>query len=391
MPRRRLLVVTDEMEVGGSQRQITYLLGGVDPSRWRRSLAYFRNPSFLVETLREQHVDIHHIPKRARLDPRFMLAYAAHLRRENYDVVHAFSLTAELYTALASLFMRQPPCLVSSIRGMYLLLPRWFWWLKRWILSRSDAVIANAQAGIDAAMSRTGFQRARFDLIGNGVPDPAPLAAERREAIRETLAVPAGRTFCLFVGRLVHQKNPSCLLRALHRIPAGQRPWVALAGEGPLRGESQDLVREFGLQDDVVLLGERDDTMALIQSADYLVLPSLHEGMPNVLLEAMSAGTPVVAANVGGCPELIEHGVTGLLFDIDDDAALAAAMQRLGNDPELRHAFSASALAVVHERYSVAAMVRATERVYERCLAGREAVARDGTTPLEHGTPGSTT
>ena len=90
MRARKLLVVSDEMEVGGSQRQITYLLGGLDRRQWQPELVFFRKESFLVRDLRAQGIVVHHVPKRGRLDPRFVLAYAALLRRERYDLVHAY-------------------------------------------------------------------------------------------------------------------------------------------------------------------------------------------------------------------------------------------------------------------------------------------------------------
>lgn len=370
---RRLLVVTDEMEVGGSQRQITYLLTGLNPEKWQASLAYFRNSSFLVDALVEHDVEVHYLPKRGRLDPRFVLRYMAHVRQGRYDLIHAFSMTAELYTAIACLFMRDPPRLVSSIRGMYLLLPGWFWVLKRWVLGRSDAIVANARAGVDAAMSRTSLPSDRFDLVPNGVAIPDPMPAERRAALRSAHGLPDYRCLALFVGRMVHQKNPSCLVRAMRRLPAEQRPLLLMVGDGPLRQETEAMVIDAGLQNDVVFLGERAQTIELMQAADFLVLPSLHEGMPNVLLEAMSAGCPVIASDVGGNPELIEHARTGLLFPNDDDSALAEALARFVENSELRNTMATHARELALQRFSVAAMLAETELIYERCLRNRPA------------------
>lgn len=361
----RVLVVSDEMEVGGSQRQITYLLGGLDRTRWQPELAFFRNRSFLVDQL---DLPVHHLPKRGRIDPGFMWRYLKLVRSGRYDIVHAFSLTAELYTAMACLTMRKPPKLVASIRGMYLLQPGWFWRIKRWILDRADAVIANAQAGAQAAAQRAGLGLERFDVIPNGVVIPDVLDADARAALRRRLGVPDGRRFGLFVGRLVHQKNPSCLLRALARLDETQRPWVAMAGDGPLRAEVEQQRAAEALQEDLMLLGERSDTSALMQAADFLVLPSLHEGMPNVLLEAMAAGCPIIASDVGGNPELIESGRNGLLFGNDDDEALAQAIARMCTQAGLAAHLATAACSDVQARYSIRAMVDATEGVYLRCL-----------------------
>lgn len=361
----RVLVVSDEMEVGGSQRQITYLLDGLDRTRWQPELAFFRNRSFLVDQL---DMPIHHLPKYKRIDPAFMRGYRQLLRDGNYDVVHAFSLTAELYTALAGLTLRKPPRLVSSVRGMYLQKPGWFWRIKRWILGRSDAAIANAHAGAVAVSQRTGVATDFFDVIPNGVPIPEPVEDDARSRLRRQLGVPAGRVFGLFVGRLVDAKNPSCLLRAIAALPAAQRPWMAMAGDGPLRADVEQQRDASGLQADITLLGERSDTTALMQAADFLVLPSLHEGMPNVLLEAMAAHCPIIASDVGGIPELIAAGRNGLLFASDDEQALAQAIMQMSENPGLGRQLAQTAYSDMQSRYSIGAMVGATEQVYLRCL-----------------------
>lgn len=365
---RKLLVVSDEMEVGGSQRQITYLLGGLDRRQWQAELVFFRKESFLVRDLRAQGIVVHHIPKRGRLDLRFVLAYAALLRRQRYDLVHAFSLTAELWTIVSGWLARPRPPLVASIRGLYLDESERFWRIKRFILSRSAAVIANARAGAIAAAQRAGVPLARIDVVPNGMLPPDPLPAGQREALRHAIGAPADRPFALFVGRLVKEKNLACLMRALARLPADERPWVALAGNGPLRGDIDAMREAAGLDADVRFLGERKDTAALMQSADFLVLPSSYEGMSNVLMEAMAAGCPVIASDVGGNPELVEDDVTGLLFPSDDAEALARCLRSLGKDAALRQRLSRQAAQVARQRYSVEQLVRSTTSVYDRCL-----------------------
>lgn len=369
MPAKKLLVVTDEMEVGGSQRQIAYLLGGLDRSRWKPELLFFRNESFLVEELRAQGVVVHHLPKNGRFDLGFAWRYSALLRRGRYDLVHAFSLTAELWTLIASSLVRRPARLVSSVRGLYLAEPEWFWRIKRLIIRRSAAIIANARAGAMAAAGRGGVPVESFDVVPNGiVPLPALMPGER-EALRGALGVPAGRIFGLFVGRLVKEKNVACLMRAMAALPPGDRPWIALAGGGPLREEIESMREMTGLCADVRLIGERSDATSLMKAADFLVLPSAYEGMSNVLMEAMSAGCPVVASEVGGNPELVEDEATGLLFPNDDDAALALRLGRLSSDAGLRARLSQNAAQRTRVRYSVARLAASTMAVYDRCLS----------------------
>lgn len=369
MSPKRLLVVIDEMEIGGSQRQIVHLLTGIDRSRWEPELAYFRQHSFLVDTLENAGIRTHYLPKRGRLDFGFLRSYTRLLRQRNYDLIHAFSLTAELWTTLASMTLRERPPLVASVRSLYTDQPAWHWWLKRFILGRSAAVIANSRSGAEATAQRTGLSAEFFDVIGNGVRIPETISVMERESLRTSVGVPAGRVFGLFVGRLVPEKNIACLVDAMALLRADQRPWIALAGEGPLREEMQAKAAAAGIASDVCFLGERSDAQRLMQAADFLVLPSHYEGLSNALLEAMAAGCPIIASEVGGNAESIEHEYTGLLFPVDDRAALSQSLARLTRDDRLRMRLSEQAREQVCIRHAVPALVSATLAVYERCLA----------------------
>ncbi len=369
MQPRKLLIVTDEMEVGGSQRQISYLLAGLDRSRWQPELLFFRTPSFLVDLLREQSITVHHIPKRGRVDPAFLLRYAKLLRQQQYALVHAFSITAELWTLVARLLVPGGFRMVASIRGLYLTEPDSFWRIKRWVIGGSSAVIANAHAGAMAVAKRLRLPLSTFDVVANGLMPPQPMRPESRKKLREALGVPAGRAFGLFVGRLVMQKNLPCLLDAVSTMPANARPWIALAGDGPLWAELEALRDSAGLSADVCFLGERNDAAALMECADFLVLPSLSEGMSNALMEAMMAGCPVLASAVGGNSELVEDEVTGLLFANDDAQALAKQLGRMGSDHELRARLSTAAREQMQLKYSMDAMITSTSAIYQRCLA----------------------
>ncbi|HEY6939994.1 glycosyltransferase [Dokdonella sp.] len=376
--RTRVLVVSDEMEVGGSQRQIAHLLAGLDRSRWQAELLYFRNRSFLADRLAESGIRVHELPKRGRIDPRFVLRLAALLRRGRYDIVHCFSLTAELW--VRALLPLSPRCAyIASVRGLCLHHTRRQWRCKRWIVRRADAVIANALAGAQATALNTGLPLGRISLVPNGVEMPAPLSAQRREVERDALGLPAGRRCGLFVGRLVAVKNIPLLLDALARVAPPRRPFLLLAGGGPLEADLRAQATRLGLDADVRFLGERGDAQALMQCADFLVLCSREEGLSNVVLEAMAVGCAPVASAVGGNTELVEHERNGLLFPSDDAPALAAALERIAGDDALRARLGTAARDDARNGYAVDEMVRRTEAVYARVLrAHRDASGNTG-------------
>jgi glycosyltransferase involved in cell wall biosynthesis len=197
---------------------------------------------------------------------------------------------------------------------------------------------------------------------------PTALDIDARRSGRARLAVPGQRPLALFVGRLVVEKNLPLLLVAMTDMPCGQRPLLLLAGSGPLEAELRQQILALGLADDVRLIGERRDSMFLMQLADILVLPSREEGLSNVLLEAMAAGCAVLASDVGGNPEAIETGRTGLLFRSDDRPDLTVSLARLCGDPALRRDLGDAAQRRVLTRYAIPAMVATTEAAWLRAL-----------------------
>ena len=142
-----------------------------------------------------------------------------------------------------------------------------------------------------------------------------------------------------------------------------------ILGDGPERTRLEALVRSRGLEGSVLLLGERDDVPAWLSAIDVYCLPSLWEGLPNALLEAMARGLPVVASGVDGVPEAVTSGADGLLVPPADPAALAAALKSLAGDPGKRAALGAAAKTAVGERFALRRMIADYERAYDGVLA----------------------
>ena len=367
MADRRILIVTDEMEVGGSQRQIAHLLEGLAGSGYSPTLLYFRKSSFLVERLRARGIAVHRIEKRGRIDPRFFLELVRFLRAGRFDLVHAFSFTAELWVAAALAFVRGP-AFIASVRGLCLEYQPWQWAAKRWICRRATTVVANSRAGAMMTSDLARVPPERIEVIRNGVEPGSAIDADERRAIRVGLLGHEPQTIALFVGRLVECKNVPVLLRALALVPALTRPHLVLAGDGPLKPELIAQAQRLGIASHAHFLGERSDTRTLMQAADLLVLPSKEEGLSNVILEAMATGCPVIASAVGGNPELVEHPRSGLLFPPDDASALAAGLVRLASDPELRLRLATAAAFRARSEFSLETMLRRTIASYERCF-----------------------
>jgi glycosyltransferase involved in cell wall biosynthesis len=371
--RIRVLLLTDEMEVGGTQRQIVHIAGGLNTRRFEPAVAFFRNRSPLVDELIASGVPVTEVSKRSGVDVGFVVRLVRLLRDGQFDVMHCFAFSGELWGSIGRICLpeRLRPALITSVRGVY----DWYspsqWRVKRWVSHQSHRVIANSKAGADYAAARVSVPRSRIVVVHNGVQvvqgQPGSMAGSRVVARREETGVLA-----LFVGRLVEGKNIPVLLRAMKRLLDSKVAIrLQIAGDGPLRGECERLVAALHLQDCVELLGERSDVSALLEAADFVVQPSLREGLSNTILEAMAAGRAVIASSVGGNVELVRPMETGLLFPSDDDDALSQAMRTLAADPELRDQFGVKGKAAATTSFSVEAMVQAMEGYYEDGARGR--------------------
>jgi glycosyltransferase involved in cell wall biosynthesis len=372
MRRLRILLLTDEMEVGGTQRQIVYLAKNIDQQRFEPNVLFFRNTSYLVNELRDSRVPVKCIEKNKRIDLQFYLTLRRELKKERYDVIHCFSFTGELWGALAN-YLVSRAVLITSVRNVYDWYSRTQWWLKRWIAIQSYRVIANSKMGAMYAGQKMKLSSGIIKVVYNGTELRPEITSSERSAIRLEFCIGSDVVMGLFAGRLVPQKNIFSLLRAVSRLSIIKKKFVLfIAGDGPLRLEVETSIARLGIADQARVLGNRDDIPRLIDASDFVVMPSLREGLSNVILEAMAGGKPVVASNVGGNPELVIDRVNGFLYPCGDDNALAACLRRMINDEKLRRNLGEAGRRRAKAEFSIRQMVRTMETIYNEGVAGLE-------------------
>lgn len=193
---------------------------------------------------------------------------------------------------------------------------------------------------------------------------------------RFTFTGPAPEAPAVFVGRLTPEKDVATLLRAAALVVSHSPSFrLRIAGAGPCAGELTALSRSLNLDGHVEFLGEVANVAELLARSSLLVLPSLTEGLPVTVLEAMSRGLPVVATHVGGTPEAVADGTTGLLVPPRDPALLAAAILQLCTDPALAHRMGLAGSRRVERNFDVRTMVSAYESLYDEVLSARTTTA----------------
>lgn len=237
----------------------------------------------------------------------------------------------------------------------------------RWAYARVDAFVAVSRSLADELAEVFGVPRERIRVIANGRPAPPKITGDEREALRRSLGATPGDVLVAWVGRLVREKDPVAVA-ALSRQLAGLAPAarVAVVGTGPLEREARAAA---GGDARIVFAGERDDAPQVIAAADLLVSTSATEGAPGVLIEALLAGVPVVAYDVGGVRD-VASGETGALVPSGDPMALATEVARLANDGAARAAASEAA-ARAAAPFRIEAVADAYDALYRELLDRR--------------------
>lgn len=287
------------------------------------------------------------------------------------DIVHAIMFQAMQLSRLAKLSGRSfallgSPRVAPRSRSRLTLL------LDGMLKGADDLLVAESEATRRYMIDRLRYQEARVRTIYNGV-EPESADPAFRQRLRGELGLSSGELLIGSAGRLDAQKAHWVLIDAIARMPrlAGR---CIIIGQGPEQLNLEARIKALGLQGRVILAGEKSDLSPWLSAMDVFVLPSLWEGLPNALLEAMALGLPCVASAVDGVPELIEDGKSGMLAPAGDATALAARISELASGLELRQRLGEAAKART-SAFSVERMIRAYEDAYESLGAGARSAA----------------
>jgi glycosyltransferase involved in cell wall biosynthesis len=322
---------------------------------------------WLAEQFRNRGFSPEEFLLRRPLDWRCARDMALMLRRRRVDIVHSHEFTMAVYGAASARWVGRPH--VITMHGNQSTTARW--------RRRMSLRAAFGLTGAVVAVSRDTKQyfdaelRLRPDVlrvVANGVPQPTG----DRDRMRRDLRLASEELLVLATGSLVPRKGHAVLVRALAAQPPGGPPWtLAIAGKGSEHAALESLSRELGIEARVHLLGHRDDIGDLLAAADIFAMPSLWEGLPLALLEAMSAQKAVVASATSGIPEAIVGEVDGLLTRPGDVEELTAAIHRLRIDPALRQRLGDRAARRARQEFSMDAMTTAYEELYLTAVRGR--------------------
>ncbi len=380
----RILYLIGALDVGGTEGQLVELASRLDSARFAPTVCALYAGGARAESLRRLGIRVEVLNFRGlgkhrgiavlwRLPTLLLeLAHLARfLRAEKPEIVHGFLFQAYVPGALAAR-LAGVPVVIASRRSLgrfkeghplYLSVER--------LANRvTDLVVANSEAVRQDVLRQEGLPPAKVIVILNGV-DPSRFADPAAGLpLRQALDLHNRRPVVGVVANFRAYKGHEYFLEAWRQVYAEFPEGLALLlGEGSLRPTYEARARAMGLGESVRFLGVREDIPAVLTVLDLFVHPSREEGFPNAVLEAMAAGKPIVATNVGGTPEAVVHGESGLLVPPEDPPALAEAMIRLLRRPAEAARLGEAARRRVVELFQVSSMIRQYEEVYEHVVA----------------------
>ncbi len=369
---KKIVYLINGLGSGGAEMMLYRLLERLDWNKYQPvviALLKFGGP--LQEKITALGIDVHVVGVKSKLDLRSLARLYRLLKSLSPDILQTQLFAADIMGRTFGRLLKVP-VIVTSIRNTY------YGGFGRNLLIRLTERFADKTTFV----SRTALERfvklgivseEKAILIYNGL-DPDRfcngLTDKEKTVRRRELGFSEDVPLILAVGSLTRQKGYSDLLRALLILNQQQVAFkLAVAGSGPLKNELAAEVRELGLEENVSFLGRSDQIAELMASAELLVLASLWEGLPGVVLEAMASELPVVATAVGGTPELVVEGQTGYLVPPGDSEGLAAKLRKVLSlsKPE-REKLGSTGRKRVEEYFTLSKMVSAYEKLYTDLL-----------------------
>jgi glycosyltransferase involved in cell wall biosynthesis len=376
----RVLLLISNLEFGGAQRQVVELANQLDPRQFEVHVGTLSDYLPLADGIRLGPGRVHVVQKAFKYDLTVVPRLRTLLRRLRIDVVQSYLFDADIAARLAGRLAGI--AVVGAERNTdYALKPqqRAAYRLTRGMV---DLIIANSRAGAAFNQRLLGYDASFYRVVHNGV-DTRRFRPGDGSALRAALGVaPDERVVGMFAS-FKRQKNHPLAFEAarlvLDRLPrtrfafVGDMLWAGLHGSAEYKQRMDALVDELGIRDRCLFLGNRSDVADLYRACDVTLLPSLFEGTPNVVLESLASGVPVVATDVADNRLLLPEGEVGHVVPLGDAGALAARLLDLLADDAGRRRAGAAARAWAEREFSTTALAEKTGAIYRELLARRSA------------------
>ncbi len=369
---RKICYLIATLEIGGAEKQLLKLTRGLDRTRFFPVVIVLRSGGALKKEFAESGIKVRQVGKKFKLDITFFLRLVKFLKKEKPDIVHTFMFTANTWGRLAA--KAAGIRMIFSSERCVDLWKRWYHKvIDKVLLKFTCCTVANSFAVRDFYIKLENIPPEKITVIPNGIDvqdfDRYALSGEKKKALNLencSFLIGAG-------GRFTSQKGFVYLIQAMPEVlKVFPEAKLIMVGDGPLRVKLELRARQLGVRESVIFTGYRKDIHEILAATRMVIVPSLFEGMPNIVLEAMALKKAVVGSNIPEIAELIKEGITGLLVPVADFRALAEKIIFLLGNPVLCENIGKRGYEFVKENFSVAKMVQRYQQLYESFLKGTD-------------------
>jgi glycosyltransferase involved in cell wall biosynthesis len=362
-----------ELNLGGSERQLCEMARALDSDRFDAHVGCFRLGGLRARELEASGIPLAQFPVRSLCSPSnvwsSVQALRRYIRQHEIRLVHAFDAPTCLFVAMAAPFLGRAFVLTSQRNSRTVRPPAARIGLK--VSDRlTDGIVVNCEALRQHLASDEGVPLRQIHLCYNGLNTKR---FQRTPMTGRSDVVPPGAVIIGTVCVFRPEKRLDTLLAAFAACLAlDPNLFLLLVGDGPQRTNLQQLASELGITSRCLFQAATADVVPYLNLIDIFVLPSLSEGLPNALMEAMACECACVASRVGGSPELVQHGETGLLFETGDVGGLIEHLQTLIADAPLRTRLGRRAAAFIDANFSLGVAAARLGAIYEGVMSGRK-------------------
>lgn len=362
----KILQTIRQGKVGGGETHVLDLVNELDKNRFESVILSFTEGP-MVEKLKADGFKTYVVPTEKPFNYKVWDEVKQILSKENIDIVHAHGTRANsntfspakklniplIYTVHGWSFHPDQHPLVKLIRTLS----------ERFLVKVAKKTICVSESNLREGKSK--FPMPRASVIVNGINQVKFNPDLDYKDIRAEFGIPEDVVLVGYIARITAQKEPLNFLRAIAKIPAAANVKFLIVGDGDLKADMLALAQELSLSSRIIFQDFRSDIPAILNAIDIFCLPSLWEGLPIALLEAMAMRKAIIATSIDGTKDLVKHMENGILVPISTPQQLADAIQLLVNDAPLRLTLGKAAGKTVKENFNIATMTRAVEAVYE--------------------------
>ena len=373
-PRGPVLHFIDTTGPGGAETVMLQVADGMRGRGWPGRVV-LTGPGWVLDHVRDRGLPADIVETRGRFDLGYVRRIVRLVRQHGAELIHAHLFSPSVYASIVGAWTGVP--VIATFHGVSdVQADGWARQLRHRLVARRAEIVCVSESLRSALAASVGVPEETVRVIHNGL-EVEPFGKGDGTAVRRENDVPGGALLVGSLGNLRPAKDLHTYLRAADILGDDARLRFAVAGQRtePLYGRLLELRARLGLDDRVSFWGFRSDVPEVLAAFDVLVISSASEGFSLAALQAMAAGTPVVATRSGGPEEIITDGVDGLLVPTGSPEALAGAVRRVIANPELASRLAAAALRTVRERFSLGAMLDAYESTYAEITGRREATA----------------